>query len=344
MITNSSTRTPLHYITLFIGMIAFIVAIFSARICFSYELLIGTDKEDSFSYFAGKTICHIVEKNNIDFSCRTVPNQEHTDRLTNLQNGSLDMALADSKMIYDAFNNSGSYRYITINFDNLRLLMPLYRTPVSLVALKDAGINNLGDLAEKRVNSGALRSLQDQIFAAIMRAKDWEKEDFRLFQNLSPSNEQDSLALKSGSVQAFIHIGMHPDIELGRLLAQSRSELIGINDVDIAKMVDSKVGYSRCSIHAGTYPGIYQDLNTMAMETLLITSADINSKIVELVLRTLTEAKRQMQHAHPSLLRYKFGVETLNDSYLHPHPAAIFFFQMNRDRLSGAKTWKLPYR
>jgi TRAP-type uncharacterized transport system substrate-binding protein len=114
---------------------------------------------------------------------------------------------------------------------------------------------------------------------------------------------------------------------------QSRSTLIGINDADVNQMIDSRVGFSKCSIDAGTYPGLPGDLSTLAMETLLITSADSDDETIQLILDAISESKKKLQHAHPEILRYKVGIETLNDSYLHPHPAAILFFQVNRDRL-----------
>lgn len=333
MDTSRSIRTPLSSRAFFFLTIVFLMVLSSTRVCSSYELLIGTGDIHSFSFFAGKSICSIINNFDKTITCRPVPSEAYSDSLTNLQSGSLDMALVSSKMIYDASQGAGFFQYIGIQYDNLRLLMPLYKSPICLIARQDAKIISLDDLVGKRVNGGGLFSTESQVFGEIMSLKDWQKDNFGLFQNISSVNAQDLLAIKSGSVQAMLHVGMHPNNRLRRVLDQGRSTLIGINDADVNQMIDSRVGFSKCSIGAGTYPGLPGELSTLAMETLLITSADSDNETIQLILDAITGAKKRLQHAHPAFLHYKVGIETLNDSYLHPHPAAILFFQVNRDRL-----------
>jgi TRAP transporter TAXI family solute receptor len=333
MATCRSIRIAIHPPILIFFVFVFLIVLFSARVCTSYEMLIGTGKSDSFSYFAGKAICSSIKSNAKNLTCRPVPSEGYASSLTNLQSGSLDMALVSSKMIYDAFSGAGFFQYINIQYDNLRLLLPFYRAPICLIVRRDAGISSLNDLAGKRVNGGAPYSRQDQVIAELMAIKNWSKDNFLVYQNISSTNAQDSLALKSGSIQAMLHIGMHPDNSLRHLLVQNNSKLVGLNDADVNRLIDSKEGFSRCSIDAGMYPELTSDLDTLATETLLITSADTDNETVELILNALTKAKRQLQQAHPSFLQNNIGIETLNDSYLHPHPAAILFFQANLNRL-----------
>lgn len=314
----------------------FIIAIFTlflpVKICLASELLIGTGPEESFSYFAGKTICSSLRRYDKSVDCRLVSTNETTDRLTNLQNNSIDLALVSSKTIYNAFNNEGHFRYITINYKDLRLLMPFYRSPVSLVALRNAKISTLDDLVGKRVNSGVQNSIENQVFKEIMAIKEWQKRDFSLYQNLSHKHSQDSIALKRGSIQAMLHIGMHPDRGLQQLLNQSRSTLIALDDVSIDKLINDKTGFCSCTIPSGTYPGMAKEFKTLAMETLLIGSADTDDETVQLVLTAMSESKKQLQYAHPALFAGKIEISTLNNSYLHPHPAALLFFQATRNK------------
>jgi len=333
MATSRSIRTPFSSRAFLFLTIVFLMVLFSARICSSYELLIGTGNIHSFSFFAGKSICRTIKNYDKTITCRPVPSEAYSDSLTNIQSGSLDMALVSSKMIYDASQGAGFFQYIDIQYDNLRLLMPLYKSPICLIARQDTKIISLDDLVGKRVNGGDLFSTENLGFGEIMSLKNWQKDNFGLFQNVSSVNAQDSLAIKSGSVQAMLHVGMHPDNRLRRVLDQSRSTLIGINYADVNQMIDSRVGFSKCFIDAGTYPGLPGDLSTLAMETLLITSADSDDETIRLILDAITEAKKKLQRAHPAFLRYKVGIGTLNDSYPHPHPAAILFFQINRDKL-----------
>lgn len=301
--------------------------------CHAYELYLGTGKAGTFSHFAGKAVCRTIHKFDRDLTCRTVPAENYTDSLTNVLGGSLDMALVNSKMIYDAFHGAGHFQYITLDYDQLRLLTPLYRMPISLLVRRDAHITSLGDLAGKRVNGGAPFSLQNIVFKELMLAEGWQKNSFSLIQDLPATNAQDVMALRGGSVQAMLHIGMHPDITLERTLTTGRMNIVGVSGQAVRRLIDSNSGFYSQPIPSGTYPGHSRDIDTLSLETLLITSADADDETVTLILDAIFAAKHQLQFTHPSFLQVKTDIETLNESYLHPHPAAILFFQTNQYRL-----------
>ncbi|MCP3893577.1 MAG: hypothetical protein GY706_02975, partial [Bacteroides sp.] len=72
-------------------------------------------------------------------NCKTVPAPDDVDapddvhNLTNLRGGSLDIGLIDSRMLHDAINKPGDFEFLDISYENLRVLVPLYYTPVTLV-------------------------------------------------------------------------------------------------------------------------------------------------------------------------------------------------------------------
>lgn len=331
MLCYRSDNAAISYPGCIISTVTLLIFLLTPQVCTSFELLIGTGGVDSFSYFAGKTVCRSLKRYEKEFSCKLIPTEKAADRLTNLQSNSLDLALVSSKTIHDAVRDVGIFQYITINYNDLRLLMPLYRSPVLLIVRRDAQISSLDDLIGKRVNGGVLNTLENAIFNKLMTIKDWRKTDFSLYQNLPHAFSQDYLALKNGSVQAMLHVGMHPDNSLKQVLAESDSTLVGISGPDVMRLVDDKAGFSTALIPAGTYSGIKEDIHTLATETLLIASAATESDTVELVLTALIESKQQLQYAHPSLLQQEVRVATLNDSYLHPHPSALLFFQATRN-------------
>ena len=314
--------------------------LFAALLCmvllpstsFSYELLIGTGGRDSFSYYAGKLICRSLHKFDKDVTCRPVPSDNYTDNLTNVQGGSLDMALVNSKTIYDAFHGDKMFEYVALDYDQLRLLMPLYRTPISLIVRRDAHINSLDDLVGKKVNAGRLLGLQEVVFREIMNAKGWQEDTFRLYQNLSETSSQDYIALHTGSVQALLHIGMHPDGKIERSLANGHTQIVGVDGQEASQLIEEGTGFYRQSIPSDTYSGYENDIDTLSLETLLITSADSDNDTVALVLEAILTAKKQLQAAHPSFFAESVDIEILNEGYLHPHPEAILFFQSNQNR------------
>ena len=330
MIKGECMQKESGFIILF--LFTFIFSSFSPSSGYAYELLIGTGEVGSFSYFAGKSVCRSIVRFDQEVSCRPVPSANYTDNLTNVQAGSLDMALVNSKVIYDAFHKAGLFRFVSLNYDQLRLLMPLYRVPISLIVRSDAKISRLSDLAGKRVNSGAPFSLQSLIFKELMTVEGWQQDSFSLYQSLPSVNSQDFIALHNGSVQGMLHVGMHPDARLDRDLASGQMDIVGINGANVSMLIDSNSGFTSQVLPARIYTDLVADIETLSLETLLITSADIDDVTVDLVLDAIISAKKRLQSAHPSFLERKTDVETLTNGFLHPHPASILFFQVNQSR------------
>ena len=202
-------RAPIICAFLIVGIFPFSVN--------AFDILMGTGETGTFSHFTGRTICRMINKQANDISCKTVPGSGDVHNLTNLQEGSLDIGLIDSRMLNDAINKTGYFEFLDISYDNLRALVPLYDVPITLIVRKDAKITSLEELKGKRVNAGAPRSLQHLAFDTIMKAKNWSQGDFSLVAELTASQSQDRMALCYGTIQAILHIGVHPDAALQKL-------------------------------------------------------------------------------------------------------------------------------
>jgi TRAP-type uncharacterized transport system substrate-binding protein len=131
----------------------------------------------------------------------------------------------------------------------------------------------------------------------------------------------------------MLHVGMHPDARVDRDLTSGQIEIVGINGPNVSQLIDSNSGFSSHVLPAGIYADFVADIETLSLETLLIASADMDDATVELVLDAIISTKKRLQYTHPSFLEVKTDIETLNNSYLHPHPASVLFFQANQNRL-----------
>ena len=103
----------------------------------AFDILLGTQETGTFSHFAGRIICRVINSHSGDLNCKTVPAPDDVDNLTNLRGGSLDIGLVDSRMLNDAINKTGNFEFLDIRYENLRVLAPLYYTPITLVVRSD---------------------------------------------------------------------------------------------------------------------------------------------------------------------------------------------------------------
>ncbi|MBC2711667.1 MAG: TAXI family TRAP transporter solute-binding subunit [Desulfosarcina sp.] len=214
------------------------------------DILLGTGAEGSDSHFTGRAICRNINRSAGDLNCRVIPAPDGIHNLTNLQQGSLDVALVDSRLLYDAVHQTGHFEFLDIRYDNLGLLLPLYDLPILLIARSDSKIDSLEQLKGKRINAGAPRSKEHQVVDLIMNAKGWSKKDFRIVQELPATLSQDTMAFCHGSIQAMVHIGVHPDSAVQKLMNQCDVVLLDMDDADITRLVDTHPAFSQIRIPA----------------------------------------------------------------------------------------------
>jgi len=308
-----------------IFFLAFVVGL-SPLSADALEILLGTGEKGTFSHFTGRTLCRIIDRHTDDIDCKTVPASDGMHNLTNLRDGSLDVILVDSRMLYDAKNRSGYFKFMDINYDNLRTLTPLYATPVTLVVRSDAGINSLAELNGKRINAGAPRSLQRLAVDTIVTAKNWSRSDFSLVAELSASQAQDTLAFCHGTVQAMVHIGVHPDSSLQQLMRLCEVDFVDMNDSDIEKLVNGNPAFSMIDIAADTYPALPEAVKTFGTRTILVASEGLDEQTVYTIIEAIFSNRKRLENAHPALSPTRVDKAYKLETGVEPHPGAVRYF------------------
>jgi len=287
-----------------------------------YDILMGTGDYGTFSHFAGKTLCRLISRDS-ELTCTAIPAPDNTHNLTNVRSGALDVALVDSKMLSDALNRSGYFEFLDISYDNLRSLASIYDVSISLVVRGDAGITSLDDLKGKRINAGSPLSQQHLAMDTIMQAKGWNKTNFKLVEELPQTLSQDKLAFSGGTIQAMLHLGVHPDVELYSFLKRTKANLVDMDDPDIDKLVGDQSVFKKITIPAGTYLTTPETVNTFGTQVILVTSEDLDDTTARSILTAIIQNKEKLTKAHPafSAIR-KSGSNKMNGQIL-PHQAVI---------------------
>ena len=290
------------------------------------DILLGTGEAGTFSHFTGRTICRIINSHTDNMSCKTVPAPDAVHNLTNLRGGALDIGLIDSRMLHDAMNQTGYFKFLDISYDNLRTLVPLYDVPVTLVVRRDANINSLMDLKGKRINAGAPLSLENLTVDTIMKAKNWSKADFTLVQELPASQSQDSMAFCYGTVQAMVHIGVHPDPSLQQLLERCKAGLTDMNDSDTNKLINDHPAFAKINLAASLYPSHPKAVTTFGTQMTLVAPEDLDEQTVYEIIEAIHKNQKRLQSAHPALSTFNLQSAEKDDSKIRPHPGAEKYF------------------
>lgn len=293
------------------------------------DILTGTGPEGSFSHFVGRAICRAINRSADSLACDVIPADSGTHNLTNLNGGSLDLALIDSRLLVDAMARSGRFAFLDIRYDNLGLLLPLYQLPVVLIARADSGIATLADVKGKRINAGIPRSAVREAVDFILAAKGWTKRDFKLVQELPPTLSQDTMAFCHGAFEAMFHIGVHPDSALEQLMNLCDALLLGLDDNDIARQVAAHPGYSPANIPATAYPGMPKPVATFATTIHLVASGSLDDQTTRTILEGLQANQSSLRNIHPALGQLMVARSNGPDIGVKLHPGAEAYFSMH---------------
>ena len=290
------------------------------------DVLLGTRAAGSFSHFAGRTVCRLVENSTDDISCRAVPGAGDVHNLTNLRVGSLDMALIDSRMLHDAARRTGYFRFLDIRYDSLKTISAFYDLPVALVVRTDARIDSLSEVKGKRINAGAPRSAEHLAFDTILEAKGWTPGDFSLVEELSSSQSLDTMAFCHGSIQAMFHIGVHPNDSLRQLLRLCEARLAPMYDSDIEKLLEQNPALFPVVIAAGAYPSQREPIPTFGSRAVLVVSGDLDAGTVARITQVVHQNREQLALAHPALSPFPEDMPPGATFGIDPHPGVLRFF------------------
>ncbi|MCP4624298.1 MAG: TAXI family TRAP transporter solute-binding subunit [bacterium] len=315
-----SKRVPIICLVLIIGVSIFP---FSAN---ALDIHLGTGAPGTFSHFTGRMLCRVINSHTNDINCQTVPASDDVHNLTNLRGGSLDIGLVDSRMLFDAINKTGHFEFLDISYENLRILAPLYDIPITLVVRSDAGITSLKDLKGKRINAGNSRSLQYLAVDTIMKAKNWSKKDFSLFGELPPSQSQDTMAFCHGTMQAMVHIGVHPDSSLQQLFRLCKADLVNMDDSDIRKLVNTQPAFWKIDIPANTYSSHPEEVITFGTRAILVASEDLDDKTVYRIIEAIDANQKRLSRAHPALSLFSVDAAQKSIAGIQLHTGAAKYF------------------
>jgi TRAP transporter TAXI family solute receptor len=290
------------------------------------DILFGTDLPGSFSHFVGRAICRTIDRSGGDLNCQVISAPSGIHNLTNLNGGSLDVALLDSRLLYDAMTRKGQFQFLDIRYDNLGALLPLYQLPILLVARVNSGIAGLSDLKGKRLNIGIAHTKVREAVDFIMTAKGWTKPDFKLLQELPASLSQDTMAFCHGSVDAMVHIGVHPDSALQQLMDLCAAVPVDMDDADITRSVNANPAVSPVSIPAATYPSLKKPVASFGTTIWLVASGSLDNEAAIAIFAALEEHQASLQSIHPALGQFSVKPSDGPDIGIALHPGAAAYF------------------
>jgi hypothetical protein len=260
------------------------------------DILIGTGSKSGVYFQVGRSICRLLNREVEDLSCAPLETAGSVANLSNVTNGSLELAVVQSDIQFHAVNRSGPYRFVDTPYDNLRALLSLYVEPFNLVARRDADINGLDDLEQRRVNVGNSGSGHREMMAVVMQAKGWKADDFQLMTELPAS--QQTMALCHDRVQAMVYTAGHPNPSIAQAIELCDARLVEVSGPEIDRLIADNPFYTYTSIPAGVYRGVDKPVKTFGTMATVVSSSDVDESLVYNTVKALFENLDRFKRMH----------------------------------------------
>lgn len=166
---------------------------------------------------------------------------------------------------------------------------------VCQVVAGSSGITSIADLKGKRVSVGDAGSGVEFNAKQILEVYGITFADIDK-QNLSFAASAD--ALRDGKIDAFFCTAGAPTTAVVDLAISKDIVLLAIDDAHVAQLIRAYPFYTKYPITAGSYRGVAQDVQTVAVKATFIVSNKLSEETVYTLTKTLIESQREIQNSH----------------------------------------------
>lgn len=218
--------------------------------------------------------------------------------VTMVEAGEAESAFAQSDVVQWAVTGTGIFKGKPPK-EKLRVIASLYPEPVHVVATVGSKVEKIEDLKGKRVGiglpeSGAIVDARIVLEAANLK----EKTGFVPVYE----NSADTIAsMAAGETDAMIAVSGFPQPAIHRLAASEGISLLPIDGKMRERILKKNKFLAAGTIPAGTYPGVEEEVPTIVVSALWITSADQPEELIYQITRALwhERSRKLLDDGHP---------------------------------------------
>lgn len=236
-----------------------------------------------------------------------------------LGDGEAEIALLQNDILDYAYNGTESFEGSKI--ENLRAVATLYPEVIQIVGNPD--IKTVADLAGKKVSVGAAGSGTEANARQILEATGLTYDDIKP-SYLSFSESAD--AFKDGQIDAFFVTAGVPNASIQDITAQHDISILAVGSDISAKLLEKYPFYIEFTIPGGTYTGVDDDIDTVAVLAVLATNAEEPEETIYDLTKTLFDNLDELagSHAKGKEIQLEKATEGLSIPF---HPGAEKYFK-----------------
>jgi hypothetical protein len=206
--------------------------------------------------------------------------------------GEAELATVQSDTVDFAFNGTEAFKE---KLENLRAIAVLYPEIIQLVASGDSPAKSFGDLKGMKIGVGAPGSGTEANFRQLLDVYGMKKEDVNAqYLSFSESSEQ----FKDKHIDAFIVVAGIPNSAIMDVSTSHSLKLISLDAEKVGQLTKKYPFLSAAKIPANTYKGQTEEVNTVAVNAVLICGAGLKDDVVYNLTKSLFENQAELATGH----------------------------------------------
>ncbi|MDW7672178.1 MAG: TAXI family TRAP transporter solute-binding subunit, partial [Bacillota bacterium] len=235
-----------------------------------------------------------------------------------------ELAFIQNDITYYAFTGTEMFADRPAPIDNIRGLAVFYPELIQIVALADAGIASVEDLAGKDVAIGAPGSGTEANARQILQLHGLTYDDLGKADFLSFAEAADQLKNKQIDA-AFVTAGI-PTASITEVATTADIVIVPIDPAMISQLAAEYPFYVEVVIPGGTYPGNEADVITTAVQAMLVVPEDLPEGLVYNMTKAMFEQRQVIidTHARGNDLTLETALAGMP---IEVHPGAMRYYE-----------------
>jgi uncharacterized protein len=221
------------------------------------------------------------------------PTDGPTENLKLLESGGAQLAFVTLGVAQQRWNGTGDWTNGD-RYRDMRALFPMYDTPFQFVALRDAGVLSLADLAGKQVGIGPPGGTSDLympvVFKTLKLAAGFQTASWDELAERMGQGKLDALAVAAGvPVPSFAELERTRKI---RYVALAPEQVVAL------RLAMPELGAS--VVAAGTYPSLLRHYQTVGMFNFAVARSDLPNDLVYAIVEAVFANHDELTQLHPA--------------------------------------------
>jgi hypothetical protein len=256
-------------------------------------LSIATGGTSGTYYPIGGALAKVLNENidNMNASAQSTGASVTNTRL--IYNQEVELAILQNDIANYAVNGERQFEGNQVN--NMSGVASLYPEVIQIIVRSDAGINSIEDLKGKSVAVGApgsgAEANANQILDFFGLTYDDIQEDYLSFGEAASR-------LKDRQIDAaFLTAGI-PTAAVMDVAATQNIKLLNFSNQDIESLNKAYPYLTGVTVPAGTYNGLDNDIQTVALQAILVAESSLSEEVVYNITKAIFENRDTLIAAH----------------------------------------------